>query len=196
MPELSTSPNPRSSGFMPIHSSEMWGSPSPGRDEATSTPKPPQVQLPWMQKLEVTKPTPTGLNFAPRFGKSLIPPDLAAKYDVRSARGGRGGRVTAVAAIWAAAEKQNGSADIPAPRPWVNPQAPGKPIIAPKPTRPTVAQKLAGLSVTKPTTTNLALRKIDVGKVIPTQGVSNPHAGEDEERRKLQPRGPITPERG
>lgn len=185
-PEVSASPNPRSSGFMPIHSIEMWGSPSPGRDEATSTPKPPPVQLPWMQKLEMTKPTPTDLNFAPRFGKNLIRPDLAAQYDVRSARGGRGGRVTAVAAIWAAAEKQNDSANIPVPRPWANPQAPGKPIIAPKPTKPTVVSKLAGLSVTKPTpstkatATNLALRKIDVGKVRPAQGVSNPHAGEDD----------------
>lgn len=180
-PELSASPNPRSSGFMPIHPTEMRGPPSPGRDEATSTPKPPPVQLPWMQKLEATEPTRTGLNITPRFGKGLVLPDLAAKYDVRSARGGRGGRVTAVAAIWAAAEKQNGSANIPVPRPWVNPQAPGKPIIAPKPTRPAAGPKPAGLSVTKPAVTNLALGKIDVGKVRPTQGVSNPHAGEDDE---------------
>jgi len=177
--EVSTSPNPRSSGFTPIHSIKMRGSPSPGKDDAASTPKPPLVQLPWMQKL--AKPTSTDLNFTPRFGKSVIPPDLAAKYDVRSARGGRGGKVTAVAAIWAAAERQDGPANLPVPKPWDKSQIPDKPIIAPKPTRPSVAPKPTGLSVTKPTVTNLALRKIDVGKVKPAQGVSNPHAGEEGE---------------
>jgi hypothetical protein len=157
----------------------MRGSPSPGKDDAASTPKPPLVQLPWMQRL--AKPTPTDLNFVPRFGKSVIPPDLAAKYDIRSARGGRGGKVTAVAAIWAAAEKQNGPANLPIPKSWTKPQIPDKPIIAPKPTKPNVARKPAGLSVTKPTVTDLALRKIDVGRVKPTQGISNPHVDEDDD---------------
>jgi len=177
--EVSASPNPRSSGFAPIHSIKMRGSPSPGKDDVASTPKPSTAQLPWMQKL--AKPTSADLNFVPRFGKSVIPPDLAAKYDIRSARGGRGGKVTAVAAIWAAAEKQNGPAKLPIPKPWAKPRIPDKPIIAPKPTKPNVALKPVGLSVTKPTVTDLASRKIDVGKVKPTQGVSDPHAGEDDE---------------
>lgn len=182
--EVSAPPNPRSSGFMLIHSIKTRGSPSP---DAPPTPKPHTVQLPWMQKLEAAESTPANMNFAPRFGKNIIPPDLAAKYNVRSARGGRGGQVAAVAAIWAAAEKQNGSANLPTQRSWVKPQTPGKPIIVPKPTKPTLSPKLAGLSVakpapsTKPTVTNLTLRRIDVGKVKSTQGVSNSHAGEDDE---------------
>lgn len=177
--EFSAPPNPRSSGFMPIHSIRMKGSPSPGKEDAASTPKPPPLQLPWMQKLETTEPTPADLNYIPRFGKSIIPPDLAAKYDVRSARGGRGGRVTAVAAIWAAGEKQNGSADRPMTKPWDKPHAPGKPIIAPKPTKPIGLSATKPAPSTKPAVTNPVLRKIDVGKVKPTQGVSNPHAGQE-----------------
>ena len=182
--EVSAYPNPRSSGFVPIYSIRSKGSPSPGKEDAASTPKPPSVQLPWMQKLETTESTPADLNYIPRFGKSVIPPDLAAKYDVRSARGGRGGRVTAVAAIWAAGEKQTGSADRPIQKPWVKPYTPGKPIIAPK---PTIASRPAGLSITKPTpsakptTTNPVLRRIDVGKVKPMQDISNPHAGQEDE---------------
>ena len=184
--EVSANPNPRSSGFMPIRSVGMKGSPSPGKEDAASTPKPPSIQLPWMQKFEAADSTPADLNSVPRFGRNAISPDLADKYDIRSARGGRGGRVTAVAAIWAAGEKQNGSADRPMPKPWVKPYAPGKPIITPKPTKPTVALKPTGLSATKPpstkpTVTNPVLRKIDVGKVRPAQGVSNPHAGQEDE---------------
>ena len=177
--EVSASPNPRSSGFMPIHPTWTAGSPSSGKEDAASTPKPPPVQSPWMQKLEAAESGPTNLNHVPRFGKNVIPADLAAKYDVRSARGGRGGRVTAVAAFWAAGEKPSGSTDRPMPKPWAKPYAPGKPVIAPK---PTVTQKPAGLSASKPTVSNPALGKIDVGKVKPTQGVSNPYASpEDEE---------------
>jgi len=185
--EVSAYPNPRSSGFMPIHSIKLRGSPSPGKDDAASTPKPSPVQLPWMQKLEATKSTPTDLNYVQRLRKGIIPPDLAAKYDARSARGGRGGRVASVAAIWAAAEKQTGSTDLPTSKPWTKPNAPEKPVIAPKQTEPTSVPKPAGLSVTKPTpstkpaVTNLALRRIDVGKVKPTQGVSNPHTGQEDE---------------
>ena len=182
--EVSAPPNPRSSGFMPIHSLRMREPPSPRKEEAALTPKPPPVQLPWMQMFEAAESTPTDLNYFPRFGKNAIPQEVTAKYDVRSARGGRGGRVAAVAAIWAAGEKPNGSSDRPTPKPWTEPYAPGKPIIAPK---PTVAQKLAGPSAVRPTpsvnptVTNPALRKIDAGKVRQTQGVSNPHPGQDDE---------------
>jgi hypothetical protein len=181
--EFSAFPNPRSSGFIPINSVKRRGSPSPGEGDAASTPRPPAVQLPWMQKLEVTNSTPTDLNYAPRFGKNIIHSDLAAKYDIRSARGGRGGKVTAVAAIWAAAEKKNGSTDLPTSRPWVKPEAPGKPTIPPRSTKPAVAARPGGFSSTKPTVANLALRKIDVGKVKPTQGISDSGGGEEEEER-------------
>ena len=176
--EVSAPPNPRSSGFIPIHPTWTGGFPSPGKEDAASTPKPPPVQLPWMQKLEAAESAPSDLNRVPRFGKNIVPQDLAAKYDVRSARGGRGGRVTAVAAFWAAGEKPSSSTDRPMPKVWVKPYAPGKPVIAPK---PTVTQKPAGLSATKPTAPNPALRKIDPGKVKPTQGVLDPHASQDDE---------------
>jgi len=180
------SPNPRSSGFMPIHSIKARGSPSPDKDDAASTPKPLPVKLPWMQKLEVAKSTPANLNYLPKFGKKIIPPDLAAKYDIRSARGGRGGQVTAIAAIWGAAEKQKSSTDLPAPKPWAKSNTPGNHIITPRPGKPSVASKPAGLSVTKPTATGAALRKIDVGKVKPMQGISNPHAGEEDEESPIK----------
>lgn len=182
--EVYAPPNPRSSGFTSIHSIKMRGSPSPGKDDTPLTPKPLPVLLPWMQKFEAARSTPTDMNFAPKFGKNFIPPDLSAKYDIRSARGGKGGRVTAVAAIWAATEKQNGSADLPTPKLWARPHSPGNPALASK---PTVTPRPAGLSVTKPTpstkpmVTNPALRKIEVGKVKATQGVSNPHTGEEDE---------------
>ena len=179
--EVSASPNPRSSGFMPINSIKRRGSPSPGKEDAASTPKPPAVQLPWMQKLESVNSIPTELNYAPRFGRNMVPADLAAKYDIRSARGGRGGKVTAVAAIWAAAEKKNGSTDLPTSKPWAKPEAPGKPVISPRSTKPNFATKPGGVSSTKPTVANLALRKIDIGKVKPTQGISDSGAGEEEE---------------
>jgi hypothetical protein len=176
--DVFASPNPRSSGFMPIKPIESRGSPSPSKEDAASTPKPPPLQLPWMQKLEATKSTPTDMKYVPRFGRNAIPPDLAARYDIRSARGGRGGQVTAVAAIWAAAERQNGSPDLPLSKPWAKPDAPGKPIIAPK---PTLAPKPGGLSVTKPTVTNLALRNISAGKVKSTQYIVNSDTGQEDE---------------
>lgn len=56
------------------------------------------------------------------------PLDPEVKYDVRSARGGRGGKVTAVAAIWAAGAFKK--ADSPPP---------DKPVVAPKPKKVTPA---------------------------------------------------------
>ena len=179
--EVFTSPNPRSSGFIPISSIKRRGSPSPGQEDVASTPRPPAVQLPWMQRFEAAKSTSTDLNYVPGFRKNMIPPDLGAKYDIRSARGGRGGKVTAVAAIWAAAEKSDGSTDLPTAKPWAKPNAPGKPIISPKSTKPTVDTKPGGSGNTKPSAANLALRKIDVGKVKPTQAISDSGAGEEEE---------------
>lgn len=181
--EVSASPNPRSSGFMPINSIKRRGSPNSGKDDVPSTPRAPVVQLPWMQKLEAIKSTPSDLNYAPRFGKNTILPDLAAKYDIRSARGGRGGRVSTVAAIWAAAEKKHDSTDLPTPKVWTRPNAPGKPVISPKSTKPFVTTKPGDPNSTKQTVANLALRKIDVGKVKPTQGISGSGAGEEEEGR-------------
>ena len=179
--DVSVLPNPRSSGFMPIHSNKLSGSSSPGKEDVALTPKPPAVQLPWMRKPEATRSGPTDLSYVPRFGKNIIPPDLAAKYDIRSARGGRGGQVSAVAAIWAAAEKKNGSIDLPTPEPWMKPNAPANSIAAPKPIKPGLALRPGGLSATKPTIVNPALRKIDMGKAKPIKGVSDSGAGQEDE---------------
>ncbi|KAF9650174.1 hypothetical protein BDM02DRAFT_3154949 [Thelephora ganbajun] len=135
--EVTASPNPRSSGFIPIHSIKARGPSSLLRSSYL------------------------GCKNSKRFEKHIIPQDLAAKYDIRSARGGRGGQVTAVTAIWAAAEKQNGSTDFPTLKPWAKRNTPGKPTVAPGPTKPTVAPK--------------------PGKVKPTQAVSNPGAGQEDE---------------
>ncbi|KAF9790357.1 hypothetical protein BJ322DRAFT_382751 [Thelephora terrestris] len=186
--EVSAPPNPRSSGFMPIHSIKLSESPSHGKEDVASTPKPPSVQVPWMQKLEAAKSSSTDLKYVPRFRKNTIPSDLTAKYDVRSARGGRGGQVTAVAAIWAASEKDS-ALDFPTPKPWTSPNAPGNAIAGPKSTKPTVAPRPGGLSATKPSATGLALRKIDVGKVKSTQSVSGSGAGQEEDGEETPVKG-------
>jgi hypothetical protein len=53
----------------------------------------------------------------PLLSPLLVEPD-ALKYGVKSARGGKGGKVTSVTAIWAAKEQTNGaSPPVPAPKP-------------------------------------------------------------------------------
>ena len=69
-------PNPRSSGFMPIR---LDNNPAARSDKA-----------PWDK------------GAFPVWPKPKLAADPEVRYDVRSARGGRGGQVTAVAAIWAA----------------------------------------------------------------------------------------------
>ena len=90
--ETQAAPNPRSSGFLPI--STLRAHPTANGDaDLTKTGR---------------KPTPFDAYFAPKASPRLgvYPPrslDPEVKYDVRSARGGKGGIVTSVAAIWASA---------------------------------------------------------------------------------------------
>ncbi|KAJ7730809.1 hypothetical protein B0H16DRAFT_210102 [Mycena metata] len=83
---------------------------------------------------------------SPRLAAFPPPLDPEVKYDIRSARGGRGGKVTAVASLWASgalAEPPKDSAlksTVASPKPAATP----KPVVIPKPTttpKPTTAVK-------------------------------------------------------
>ena len=91
--DVSAAPNPRSSGFMPM-----------GTYRAQK-----------QQRLDAAE--------AARALKSSVSPRLAVypprpqdpevRYDIRSARGGKGGKVTTVAAIWASAAQQPDKSETP-----------------------------------------------------------------------------------
>lgn len=87
---IDAKPNPRSSGFMPIRPEE------PQASDLTS------------------------VNGAPGARKKLVWPqriaDPEVRYDVRSARGGRGGKVTQVAAIWASQQSSTPQPSTPVPK--------------------------------------------------------------------------------
>jgi hypothetical protein len=118
--DTSAAPHPRSSGFVPIGTlkdqeerrsgiiersrykaaeSNDIGLPTKGNhlvslpSDLNHSPPPPNGQA----EINSCKPLPA---FPPA-------PDPAAKYDIRSARGGRGGRVAAVASIWASQAGEN-----------------------------------------------------------------------------------------
>ncbi|KAI0648693.1 hypothetical protein C8Q79DRAFT_1040192 [Trametes meyenii] len=118
--DTQAAPNPRSSGFVAI-----------GTVRASSLRPPTQTNgvdpeqkgaTPWDAYL-LPKASPRLAVYPPR------PLDPEVKYDVRSARGGRGGIVTSVAALWASATQAPAPAAPKASAPFV----PAKP--QPKPTR-------------------------------------------------------------
>ena len=83
--------------------------------------------------------------------------DPELKYDVRSARGGRGGQVTAIAAFWAAAAAKDTSKDAASrPSTGTSADAPSRkqtaPIVAPK---PVIAQRINKPLLTKRSVTQL-----------------------------------------
>ncbi len=103
-------PHPRSSGFMPIGTFKRDAytrtlipkDANPWADEPIrlkSVPIGPEQTNPWKQLKKAP-----GL---PSFQLPSRPTDPEVKYDVRSARGGRGGKVTAVAAIFAAGKSED-----------------------------------------------------------------------------------------
>jgi hypothetical protein len=99
--DISAAPNPRSSGFVPL--ATLKAVPKEARIDGSSTPKPSTAQLAWLAKLEQKAPQPPySLELGSKLAARYPPPvDPAVKYDVRSARGGKGGRVATVASIWA-----------------------------------------------------------------------------------------------
>lgn len=130
-------PNPRSSGFMPMGTfkrdaytrtlvpkdANPWADEPPTKD--VHSPLPDQTN-PWKMQKKLTN--------LPKFPPP--PKDAEVKYDVRSARGGRGGKVTAVAAIWAtgAGEKPDARTQKPPAvkpsKPPMNPHKLGKTPVA------------------------------------------------------------------
>ncbi|KZT73573.1 hypothetical protein DAEQUDRAFT_762024 [Daedalea quercina L-15889] len=98
--DVSAVPNPRSSGFMPM-----------GTYRAQK-----QQRLEAAEAARVEHARALKSPVSPRL--TVYPPpsqDPEVRYDIRSARGGRGGKVTAVAAIWASAAQQQGKLDTSKP---------------------------------------------------------------------------------
>lgn len=99
-------PNPRSSGFVPVETIRA----NQAKTSPVSPPKPPAKEAPTSRP-----PGPPGAQIGklPHLGvfSPGIRPDPGVRYDVRSARGGRGGKVTEVAAIWASAAEADGSSN-------------------------------------------------------------------------------------
>ena len=114
-PVIESKPNPRSSGFVAV--STLRRAPISLPPESASTPIPASASAPSPAPIALvpeassssTAATPN-LNALPapvpirQLAHIYTPPSqVEAKYNVKSARGGRGGRVTAVAALWAEA---------------------------------------------------------------------------------------------
>jgi hypothetical protein len=193
--DVSSAPNPRSSGFVPIESFKREGhrapeAENPGKSPATalpfwtphksdgqvsdqstkSTPKAGpvngQVELPLPQHSPpVSRKVAERLRFPP-------PSHPDVKYDVRSARGGRGGKVTAVASIWAsgAAQPNNDGA--------AKPSDPVQKSLAVPPQRPTSKSPLSDrpASSQQPKLLDLPGRRRPVIKSSSVPIISSSHA--------------------
>ena len=110
-PIIESKPNPRSSGFVAVSTLRrapislppapvltVPDSAPPPSSGSTSTPRGPTPDA---------MPAPVPVR---RLAHGYSPPSqVEVKYDIKSARGGRGGRVTAVAAIWAEATRATDS---------------------------------------------------------------------------------------
>lgn len=90
----------------------------PGRTSSGFLPmtRPPAKVLPRVAELSSAQPV-----ILERYKPGVAQQVKAANYDVRSARGGRGGKVTSVAAIWAEKANQDGTGSPPPP---VSPKIP------------------------------------------------------------------------
>ncbi|KAF7307787.1 Arrestin-N domain-containing protein [Mycena kentingensis (nom. inval.)] len=135
------SPNPRSSGFVPVKTfkrdpfqrvigaspsdearriADLWGAQTvkaklPPQSVHTDRKVSPPSSRPAPDKL----PAVMGNAALPEKSPGLAPLDPEVKYDIRSARGGRGGKVTAITSLWASgamAEKSAGPAPAPKPK--------------------------------------------------------------------------------
>ncbi|KAI5119446.1 hypothetical protein M0805_008385 [Coniferiporia weirii] len=111
----------------------------------------PQTVRPTQPNSSLELSTPNHTNISPvkpvlqRFaGLSVNPQPSGVKYDVRSARGGRGGKVTSVAALWASLTSQQDTS-VHTPRLYEKAEAPGpafgKPQLPPLPDRTSVPSK-------------------------------------------------------
>ncbi|KAI0750053.1 hypothetical protein C8Q80DRAFT_1269833 [Daedaleopsis nitida] len=131
MQGYSSSPNPRSSGFLPIGSVRAQQTANANVAKFGKKPTPFDAYL-------LSKASPQLGVYPPR------PSDPEVKYDVRSARGGKGGIVASVAAIWSSNATQPGEKEKLAVKP-----VPAKPPA--KPTRLAEQWKAkAGLDLSSP----------------------------------------------
>ena len=134
-PVIESEPNPRSSGFIPV--STLRRAPISLNLPAESASA--AAAAPVRQRRYPPPPPPSA-------------PQVEAKYGVKSVRGGRGGRVTAVAAIWAEAAAAKGKgvaagADSISPGPSSGAATP-TPMPTPKP-KPREAKVAAAARLTK-----------------------------------------------
>ncbi|RDX46280.1 hypothetical protein OH76DRAFT_1407199 [Lentinus brumalis] len=108
--ETQAAPNPRSSGFLPIGSVRAPPTVNGNTNVANAGRRPSPFDAYLLPKA------------SPRLGNYPHHPlDPEVKYDIRSARGGKGGIVTSVAALWASATQPTEKATAPKPAP-VKPQ--------------------------------------------------------------------------
>lgn len=98
--DVSAAPNPRSSGFMPMGTYRAQKQQRREAAEAARAEHARALKSPVSPRLAV---------YPPR------PQDSEVRYDIRSARGGKGGKVTTVAAIWASAAQQQHKSETPKP---------------------------------------------------------------------------------
>ena len=113
-PAPQSKPNPRSSGFISV--TTLRRAPIILPQPADSTPdaqQPPRKNVLPIRRL------------ANRYPPPPPPSQVEMKYNVKSARGGRGGRVTAVASIWAEASKGGSAtpANVSPPKPKLSAQS-------------------------------------------------------------------------
>jgi hypothetical protein len=92
---IESKPNPRSSGFISV--ATLRRAPISLQPPSAPTAAPNVTPMPAACRVASRYPPPPP-----------SPPQVEMKYNVKSARGGRGGRVTAVASIWAEASKKAG----------------------------------------------------------------------------------------
>nr|GAT58012.1 predicted protein [Mycena chlorophos] len=159
----SFNPNPRSSGFVPVKTfkrdpfqrvigaspadeakrvADLWAS-NPvvvkskapaARPQVVSPTRPPQSVH---TDRKVSPPSAKVEHVLSRPIAKFSPPvDPEVKYDIRSARGGRGGQVTAVASLWASGALAEKDAPKKAPS-----KPASKPVVAPKPEKVHVSSR-------------------------------------------------------
>ncbi|KAI0926445.1 hypothetical protein AcV5_008907 [Taiwanofungus camphoratus] len=103
--DVSAAPHPRSSGFVPIgtlRANKLKEPVAIGKVEVRDSENNPQL-------ISTKQGPPSFPRLAVGSPRSDSP---EVRYDIRSARGGRGGKVTAAAAIWASAAQQSEKVDV------------------------------------------------------------------------------------
>ncbi|KZT27204.1 hypothetical protein NEOLEDRAFT_162928 [Neolentinus lepideus HHB14362 ss-1] len=136
---VNASPNPRSSGFIPVatyRASKLraQGIVAVAADQARAAVPRSRAKSPVD---DIAAELRRSAGMSPKLPKNWPPPsDPEVKYDVRSARGGRGGKVTAITQLWTtqvtgAEAKAPAKPDIPKPKRIVSPLATSVPAIGP-----------------------------------------------------------------